>query len=178
MACWYVFKEHPGLFQCVKMDLYKEAWEIHMYSLVCYGTTQKYKASLKSENTVIVWTQRTPPCFQWNAVLCFKVSSFGLDAGRLFFSFDAWSILGIVNTAVGRCLCCRMLWCLGTSVPPCPASLLSTHSLGLWCLESFLLCFRQPAGLAAQLWRGTLSFAGFPVNACWSLSVTHPVWDQ
>lgn len=114
--------------------------------------------------------QWTSPCCQWNTLFCFKVNSFGLDAGRLFIYFDAWSIQGIVSTAVGRCLCCRKLWCLGNSVPPC-----SPHIAQGWGVWSPSCC---ASGWPAQLWRWSVSFAGFLVNACWSLSITHPVWDQ
>lgn len=81
-------------------------------------------------------------------VICFKVRSPGLDTGRWLFSSEDLNILCIVNAVVGGCPCCKELWCLGTSVLPCPTSMHPKPCWMLWWSESSLPWFRQPAGLA------------------------------
>lgn len=53
----------------------------------------------------------------------------------------------------------RIAWGCGGLSPPCCAS-------------------GSQMGWLAHLWKWALSFAEFLANACWSLSITHPVRDQ
>lgn len=160
-----------GLFQCVNIEPYKESWETR--SLVCYSSTQNAKTTQKSENPVVFWMQWTSPCCQWSTVICSRLARLPWMVGDCLFPLILWSPLGIVRSC-GLWPVLPELGCLRPSGSPC-----SPHPApgwGVWSPSCWAPGSQQ--GRPEQLWRWSLSFAGFPANACWSLSITHPIWDQ